>query len=117
MNPYVPILITLALVGVVVGGMLLLGMMLGPKNITPVKEEPFECGEEPFHLPGGRFSIKFYMVAIMFILFDIELMFLYPWAVEFKSLGASAFWEMFLFLGVLIGGFVYVWKKGAFDWE
>lgn len=117
MSPYLPILITFGLVGLVVGGMLLLGMLLGPKNITLVKEQPFECGKEPFALPEHRFSVKFYVVAVMYILFDIELMFLYPWAVGLENLGAAAFWEMVVFLGVLTGGFVYVWKRGAFDWD
>lgn len=117
MSPYLPILITFALVGLIVGGMLVLGMLLGPKNITPVKEQPFECGKDPFLLPERRFSVKFYIVAIMYIVFDIELMFLYPWAVELRTLGAAAFWEMVIFLGVLIGGFVYVWRRGAFDWD
>jgi len=117
MNPYLPIAITFALAGLVVGGMLLLGMVLGPKNPTPVKGQPFECGKDPFGLPGHPFSVKFYIVGIMFILFDVELMFLYPWAVDFRSLGAAGFWTMLIFIGVLAGGFVYVWKRGGFEWE
>lgn len=117
MSPYLPIAITFVLVGLVVGGMLVLGMVLGPKRITAVKQEPFECGEEPFLLPERRFSVKFYVVAVMYIIFDIEVMFLYPWAVKLRALGPVAFWEMVVFLGVLIAGFVYVWKRGAFEWE
>ena len=117
MNPFVPIVITFALAGLIVGGMLFLGAVLGPKRITPVKEEPFECGKDVFALPEHRFSVKFYVVAIMYVLFDIELMFLYPWAVEFRSLGADGFLVMLIFLGVLIAGLFYVWGKGAFEWD
>ena len=101
----------------VVLGMLLATTFLGPKLRFSEKEEPFECGEHPLVSPYQRFSIKFYLVAVLFILFDVEVVFLYPWAVLFKELGLFGFIEMSVFLLVLLLGLFYVWKKGALEWE
>jgi NADH-quinone oxidoreductase subunit A len=96
---------------------IVLASTLGPKRPSLVKSEPFECGRVPFSLPIGRLSIKFYLTAILFILFDVELVFLYPWAVVYRALGGWGLAEMGLFLGVLMVGFFYAWDNGALDWQ
>jgi NADH-quinone oxidoreductase subunit A len=117
MSEYVGIVITFVLAGALVGAFILLASTLGPKKPSAVKSEPFECGEVPFSLPGGRLSIKFYLTAILFILFDVELVFLYPWAVVFRELGPSGLTEILIFLGVLMAGFYYAWDNGALEWQ
>ena len=96
---------------------IVLASILGPKNPTPAKLEPFECGQEPFRIPSGSFSVKFYLVAMLFILFDVELVFLFPWAVVYRHLGAYGFIEMAVFIGILGVGYLYAWKKGALEWQ
>lgn len=117
MIEYLGILIVFAMAAAVAGGFLVLTSILGPKKPSPTKAEPFECGEPPFMRPGGRFPVKFYLLAMLFILFDIELVFLFPWAVVFRQLGWVGYFEMLLFLGVVILGFIYAWCKGALEWE
>ena len=114
---YVPILMVFAFAAVVGGVMLFIPSLIAPKKSNAVKAEPFECGKDPIALPEGRFAIKFSTVAIMFIIFDIELMFVFPWAVLFRQLGVFGFVEMLIFLGVLMLGFLYLWKKGGLEWE
>ena len=116
MSEYVGIVIFFALSGTVTGAFILLASVLGPKKPSIVKSEPFECGEIPFALPIGHLSIKFYLVAILFILFDVELVFLYPWAVVYRGLGVRGLAEMVVFLGVLMVGFFYAWDNGALEW-
>ena len=116
MSEYIGIVIFFALSGTVTGAFILLASVLGPKKPSVVKSEPFECGEIPFSLPIGHLSIKFYLVAILFILFDVELVFLYPWAVVYRGLGAWGLAEMVVFLGVLMVGFFYAWDNGALEW-
>ena len=86
-------------------------------NPSAVKSEPFECGQSPFSLPGGKLAIKFYLTAILFILFDVELVFLYPWAVVYRQLGMLGLVEMGVFLGILMVGYVYAWDNGALKWH
>ncbi len=117
MTEYLAILVTFVLAAVLAGTFILLASLLGPKKPTAVKSEPFECGEVPFSLPAGRLSIKFYLTAILFILFDVELVFLYPWAVVYQTLGAWGLVEMVIFLGVLMIGFFYAWDNGALEWR
>ncbi len=117
MNEYVGIAVSVVLAGAIAAAMVLLGSTLGKKNPTPAKLAPFECGRDPFSLPMGRLAIKFYLTAILFILFDVELVFLYPWAVVYRTLGALGLVEMGVFLGVLMVGFVYAWDNGALDWK
>ena len=117
MTEYLGILVTFVLAGIIGGAFLLLASTLGPKKPSPAKSEPFECGETPFALPSGRFSIKFYLVGMLFILFDVELVFLFPWAVVYRSLGFFAFIEMAVFLGIVLLGFIYAWCKGALEWQ
>ena len=114
---YLPVLVTFALAGIVVLAMVGLGRLLGPKSRNPVKQEAFECGNPASGPAWGRFSVKFYMTAILFIVFDIEVVFMYPWAVVFRRLGWFGFAEMIVFIGVLTIGLVYVWRKGALEWD
>lgn len=99
--------------------LLLLGLnqWLGPKKRNPVKDEIFECGNVPISGAVNRFSVKFYTVAILFVLFDIEIVFLFPWAVVFQSLGMVGFVSMALFIAVLVLGLIYALKKGALQWD
>ena len=98
-------------------GFLTATTLLGPKLIFAEKQEPFECGEHQLVSPNQRFSVKFYMVAVSFIIFDVELVFLFPWAVSFDDIGMFGFWSMMVFLAVLTIGFIYEWKKGALEWD
>ncbi len=117
LNEYVGILVSVVMAGGIAGAMVILSSTLGKKNPTPVKLAPFECGKEPFSLPMGRLAVKFYLTAILFILFDVELVFLYPWAVVYRTLGPLGLVEMGIFLGILMVGFVYAWDNGALDWK
>ncbi len=117
MNEYIGIAVTFVLAGGIAGAMVVLSSTLGKKNPTPEKLAPFECGKDPFSLPTGRVAIKFYLTAILFILFDVELVFLYPWAVVYRRLGLLGLTEMGVFLGILMVGFAYAWDNGALDWQ
>ena len=117
MSEYLGLLVMFALSAGLGGVFILLSQTLGPKKPTPAKNEPFECGETPFQLPSGRFSIHFYLVGMLFILFDVEMVFLFPWAVVFRELGLYGFFEMAVFLGIVAVGFIYAWKKGALEWQ
>lgn len=97
--------------------MYFLGEWLGPKAHSAVKSVPFECGEAPFETPGRPFSVKFYLIAILFVIFDIDLAFLFPWAVVFRDVGIAAFVSMVVFIGILVLALWYIWKKGALQWE
>ena len=90
---------------------------LGPNLVFAEKQEPFECGEHQLVSPNQRFSVKFYMVAVSFIIFDVELVFLFPWAVSLDAIGFFGFASMMIFLAIPVVGFVYEWRKGALDWE
>src|SRR5688572_25147512 len=102
-----------------------LAMFLGPKATNPEKLKPFECGSEPIGTPRGRYSVKFYQVAILFLIFDIEAAFMYPWAVLYNQLSRTStggvsvfgFAEMLLFVGILVVALAYVWRKKAIGWE
>jgi len=118
---YVPILMVFAVAAVVAGALLGIPALIAPRRTSRVKMEPFECGKDPVQLPEGRFSIKFSSIAIYFILFDIEAVFLYPWAVILKDLkamgqGVFAISEMFVYIAIVLVGFFYIWKKGVLDW-
>src|SRR5262245_36412394 len=98
--------------------MFALNSVLGPKNkSSAAKSEPFECGYNPFRAPTGHQSVKFYLIAMLFILFDVEIVWLFPWAVVLKEIKWAGIAEMFAFVAVLALGFVYAWKKGALEWE
>jgi NADH-quinone oxidoreductase subunit A len=111
------LLVITAFVALIVGVMWFLGSWLGPRNRTAVKQDPFECGVVPFQGPGDRFGVKFYLIAILFVIFDIDLAFLFPWAAVFRDIGAMALYSMLVFVGILALALWYVWKKGAFQWE
>lgn len=117
MNELVAVLIMFGGAGVVVALLLGLSLWLGPKRRNPVKEEIFECGNVPITLPGERFAVKFYPIAILFVLFDIEIVFLFPWAVVYRNLGVIGFVSMAFFIGVLLLGLAYAWKRGALQWD
>jgi NADH-quinone oxidoreductase subunit A len=114
---YVPVLVTMMVSVGLAATFIVLATVLGPKRRLRVKMEPFECGVEQVVSPRRRFSVKFYLVAMLFILFDIEVVFLYPWSVLFRDLGWFGFVEMLVFIGVVAMGLVYVWRKGALDWS
>jgi len=114
---YIGIAVSFVLSAAIAGAMVFLGSTLGRKSPSSVKLAPFECGNEPFSLPIGRLAIKFYLTAILFILFDVELIFLYPWAVVYRALGPGGLAEMGVFLGILMAGFIYAWDNGALKWQ
>jgi NADH-quinone oxidoreductase subunit A len=114
---YLGIAVSLVLAAGIAALMVFLGSTLGKKNPSAEKLAPFECGEVPFSLPIGRLAIKFYLTAILFILFDVELVFLYPWGVVYRALGPSGLIEMGIFLGALMVGFIYAWDNGALKWQ
>lgn len=114
---YVAILMVFALAAAVGGAMLGLPALIAPKRVSPVKLEPFECGKPAFAVPEGRFAIRFSTIAIFFIIFDIELLFIWPWAVLYRELGAFGFTVMAVFLGILMLGFLYIWRKRGLEWE
>ena len=114
---YFPILLFIA-VGVAVGVVpMVLGSVLGPNRPDSEKLSPYECGFEAFEDARMKFDVRYYLVAILFILFDLEIAFLFPWAVSLREIGTTGFWAMMLFLAILVVGFAYEWKKGALDWE
>ncbi len=115
--PYLPILVLLLLAGVMAVVINFLSWYLGPRKPNKLKETTFEAGSESSGHARGRFAIKFYVVALLFIVFDVEMVFFYPWAVKFQELGLYGFIVMGLFALTLLEGLVYVWKKGALDWE
>ena len=117
MLEYLGLLIVGVLSAVVATLMLVANRFLGPRRPTPTKAKPFECGVEPIALPAGRMPVHFYVMAMLFVVFDVELVFLFPWAVVLKRLGWFGFIEMALFLGIVAAGFVYAWRKGALDLE
>jgi NADH-quinone oxidoreductase subunit A len=117
MTEYIGIAVAFVLAAAFAAANIILASALGPKKPSAVKSEPFECGQVPFSLPAGRLSIKFYLIAILFILFDVELVFLYPWAVVYRALGGWSLAEMTIFLGILMVGFFYAWDNNALDWQ
>ena len=117
LDQYLPVLIFI-LVGALVGiGPLVLGYILGPNRPDDAKNSAYECGFEAFEDARMKFDVRYYLVAILFILFDLELAFLMPWAVALDDVGVTGFVAVLIFLAVLVVGFAYEWKKGALDWE
>lgn len=116
MMEFVAILVLGAFAGLIGLVMLFANAVLGPKRPNPVKMQPFECGTTPIALPAGRLPVHFYVVAMLFVVFDVELVFLFPWAVLARELGWFGLFEMGFFLLIVIAGFVYAWKQGALDW-
>ena len=117
LEQYFPILLFI-LVGIAVGVVpVALGWLIGPNRPDSEKLSPYECGFEAFEDARMRFDVRYYLVAILFILFDIEIAFLFPWAIVLDQIGLFGFLAMLVFLAILVVGFVYEWKKGALDWE
>ena len=108
----VQIQVALAIAAALVGA----GVLIGKRVRNRVKDKPYECGFTPIGSARERFSVKYYLAAMLFILFDIEAVFLYPWAIVYRELKLFAFFEMLLFISVIMAGFFYIWKKGALDW-
>ncbi len=117
LEQYLPVMLFI-MVGTLVGvGPLVLGKLLGTNKPNPEKLSPYECGFEAFEDARMKFDVRYYLVAILFILFDLEIAFLFPWAVSLGSIGFFGFMSMMIFLAILVVGFVYEWMKGALDWE
>ncbi len=114
---YVPILLFI-LMGLGLGAVAIaVGKVLAPNNPDDQKLSPYECGFEAFEDSRMKFDVRYYLVAILFIIFDLEIAFLFPWAIVLDEIGVFGFWAMMLFLGILVIGFIYEWKKGALEWE
>ncbi|MFY8053809.1 MAG: NADH-quinone oxidoreductase subunit A [Limnohabitans sp.] len=117
LEPYLPVLLFI-LVGLAVGvAPQVIGYILGPNRPDPAKNSPYECGFEAFEDARMKFDVRYYLIAILFILFDLEIAFLFPWAVALKEIGLIGFIDMMIFLAILVAGFAYMWIKGAIDWE
>ncbi|NDA70967.1 MAG: NADH-quinone oxidoreductase subunit A, partial [Betaproteobacteria bacterium] len=93
------------------------GKLLGPSRPNAAKLSPYECGFDAFEDARIKFDVRYYLVAILFILFDLEIAFLFPWAAAYREIGVVGFWSVMIFLGILVVGFIYEWKKGALDWD
>ena len=114
---YLPILIFIV-VGIFMGvAPMVAGFVLGPRRPDAEKTSPYECGFEAFEDSRMKFDVRYYLVAILFIIFDLEIAFLFPWAIVLDEIGSFGFMAMMLFLGILVVGFIYEWKKGALEWE
>jgi len=113
---YFPVLVQIIIAVVIASALVAITFLLGKRVKDRVKDSPYECGIAPTGSARERFSVKFYLVGIVFILFDIETVFLYPWAVVFRELKMFAFVEMLLFIVLILAGFFYIWKKGALNW-
>ncbi len=114
---YLPILVFLAIATVVAGAMIAASLVVGKQKPDAEKLSAYECGFEAFEDARMKFDVRYYLVAILFILFDLEIAFLFPWAVALGDIGMFGFWSMMVFLGILTIGFIYEWKKGALEWE
>jgi NADH-quinone oxidoreductase subunit A len=117
LSQYLSILIFLFIALILSIGFIVANFLASPSNSYPEKLSAYECGFEPFDDSRMEFDVRFYLVAILFIIFDLEIAFLFPWAISLGGIGALGFWSMIFFLGVLTIGFIYEWKKGALEWE
>ncbi|MBC6404277.1 MAG: NADH-quinone oxidoreductase subunit A [Rhodospirillales bacterium] len=117
LGEYFPILLFLGIAGALAGIMVLASYIVGEQRPDSEKISAYECGFEAFDDARGRFDVRFYLVAILFIIFDLEVAFLFPWAVGLADIGTFGFWSMIIFLGLLAVGFAYEWRKGALEWE
>jgi NADH-quinone oxidoreductase subunit A len=114
---YLPILLFIGIAGGVSLALMLVPFVIAPSKPDPEKLSAYECGFNAFGDARMKFDVRFYLVSLLFIIFDLEVAFLFPWAITLTKVGAFAFWSMLVFLGVLTVGFIYEWKKGALEWE
>ena len=117
MSPLIPLCIMAVVVGGIAAMFILASVFLGPRKRNPVKDTPFESGIASEGYTGGAVPVRFYVMAMLFIIFDVELAFLFPWAVVYRSLGFFGFWEMLAFFIIVGVGFIYAWKIGALEWD
>ena len=117
LNDYLPLVVFIAVSGAIAGALLIAPFILAYKSPDPEKLSAYECGFNAFDDARMKFDVRFCLVALLFIIFDLEVAFLFPWAIAFKQVGLFGFWSMMLFLGVLTIGFIYEWKKGALEWD
>ncbi len=114
---YLPLVVFIALSGLIGGALLIAPFLIAYRNPDPEKLSAYECGFNPFDDARMKFDVRFYLVSLLFIIFDLEVAFLFPFAAAFHDIGAFGFWSMMLFLGVLTIGFIYEWNKGALEWD
>ena len=117
LESYIPIAILFIVATVIAALMIAIGIIFGPRRKTFRKSAPYESGMQPIGPGTRRMNVRYYLVAVLFILFDVEIIFFYPWAVTFRALGFFGFVEMLVFVAILLVGYIYVWKKGAFEWD
>jgi NADH-quinone oxidoreductase subunit A len=117
LREYLPILIFLGVAFVLTAGLMVFSYVLARQRPDSEKLSAYECGFEAFEDARGKFDVRFYLVSILFIIFDLEVAFLFPWAISLGKIGMFGFWSMVIFLGILTVGFIYEWKKGALEWE
>jgi NADH-quinone oxidoreductase subunit A len=117
LDEYIPIAILFVISVALAVVLIILGTIFGPRRKNLRKAQPYESGLVPFGEAQRRFPVQFYLIAVLFILFDVEIIFFYPWAVMFRALGLFGFIEMIIFIGILLVGYIYIWKKGALEWE
>ncbi len=115
-NPYIPIFLVTLMAFALAASILIFALIVRPHNPDPEKNSPYECGMPPLMEAHERFSIRFYLLGILFLLFDVEALFLFPWAVQYDALGLFGFIEMMLFIAILLVGYFYAWRKGALEW-
>jgi len=117
MITWFPIFVTLVVAALIVGMMVMINKLTGPSSHSRVKGESFECGNEPIGTAWNRYSVRFYLTAILFLVFDVEVILLVPWGVEIRGLGMFGLVEALVFIGILAVGLVYAWQRGALDWD
>jgi NADH-quinone oxidoreductase subunit A len=117
LREYLPILIFLGIAVGIAAGAVIASLLVVKQNPDPQKLSPYECGFDAFDDARGRFDVRFYLVSLLFIIFDLEVAFLFPWAISLGEIGVFGFWSMMIFLGILTVGFAYEWRKGALEWE
>jgi len=117
MDALIPLSVMAVLIGIIAAAFIAMSILIGPRKRHPVKDTPFECGIESEGCERGPMPVRFYVIAMLFIIFDVELAFLFPWAVVFRSLGLFGFIEMLVFFMIVGAGFIYAWKIGALEWE
>ena len=116
-SDYLPLVVFVILATLISGGLLIAPFLVAFKAPDAEKLSPYECGFAPFDDARMRFDARFYLVSLLFIIFDLEVAFLFPWTVAFKDVGSFGFWSMMVFLGILTVGFIYEWRKGALEWD